>query len=70
MAHVLADGSQQLAEQIIEGFATNGQFNAGLVGHYLEANGLIPPRSQRREKPVSFPRQFLLELAGILRLAL
>jgi hypothetical protein len=69
MAHSPAAGSQQLAEQIVEGFAFNGHFNASLVGHFLEANGLIPPRTARGREPVSFPREFLLELAAVLRLA-
>lgn len=70
MAHSPAAGSQLLAEQIIEGFAFNGRFNANLVGHFLEANGLIPPRTARGRQPISFPREFLLDLAGVLRLAL
>jgi hypothetical protein len=69
MAHSPTAGSQPFAEQIIEGFAFDGHFHASLVGRFLEANGWIPPRTARGRKPASFPKEFLLELAAILRVA-
>lgn len=69
MALSSVDQSPRLASQVLEAFASNGAHNAALVGGFLEAVGLIPPRSRRKRQPVCLPPAFLLELAGILRLA-
>jgi hypothetical protein len=70
MALTQDDGSRYLVAKITEGFVANAFHDADLVGSFLEANGLIPPRNQRRRRnPVFLPLGFLIELAGVLRLA-
>src|SRR5262249_31255678 len=69
MAFPCPDESTRRVVQILASFAWNATYHANLVGHFLEVTGLIPPRRQRRRKPVALPTRFLLELAAVLRLA-
>jgi hypothetical protein len=63
------DDGVGIAQQVLEGFLSNAQYMADLVGAFLEGHRLVPPPEQRRNQPVVLPAGFLLDLGAALRLA-
>ena len=56
--------------ELIEAIVRDAHFLADLTAGFLERIAVLPPRKKRQKTPVALPREFLLELAGVLRLAL
>jgi hypothetical protein len=60
----------RLALELVETMIGNGLLAAELVVRFLDRLGVLPPLEERRKNPVALPREFLVELGAILRLAL
>jgi hypothetical protein len=55
---------------LIEAIIRDAHFLADLTADFLERTAVLPPLKERQKTPVALPREFVLELGAILRLAL
>ena len=60
---------EHLAVQLIATALREADVMAELVIGFLEGSGLVPPAAERDGAPIEFPREFLLELGAVLRIA-
>jgi hypothetical protein len=67
MADLAIDPSQQLGQQVIDGYVANALYNADLVGSFLQASRRHPSEAGHPET-ISLPEDLLLELGGALRI--